>query len=171
MEMVTGAIGSLMPKLWEILKREYKLHTTVKNQARSLALELVSAHAALRKVAEVPPDELDELVRIWVQEVREASYDMEDILDAILVRGEGGHETAEYKYNTNLFKHARENMTKLFNKTARSVIRSPVLSRISGRISRKWQSGMIDTQLTTLWTSLQHHHGLLILALLLCTKK
>ncbi|OEL27964.1 hypothetical protein BAE44_0011017 [Dichanthelium oligosanthes] len=46
-------------------------------------------HAALRKVAQVRPDELDELVLLWARDVREASYDMEDILDTFLVRVEG----------------------------------------------------------------------------------
>ncbi|CAN6293154.1 unnamed protein product [Urochloa humidicola] len=77
MDLVAGAMGSLLPKLCELLKEEYSLHSRAKNQVRSLALELESAHAALRKLAAVPPDQLDEQVRVWAREVREASYDME----------------------------------------------------------------------------------------------
>ncbi|CAD6342907.1 unnamed protein product [Miscanthus lutarioriparius] len=51
MELVTGAMGSLIPKLKDLLKEEYKLQTGVKDQVRSLELELESAHAALHKVA------------------------------------------------------------------------------------------------------------------------
>jgi hypothetical protein len=56
-------------------------------QIESLKNELESAHAALRTVSEVPPEQLDPQVRLWAREVREASYDMEDILDTFLVDG------------------------------------------------------------------------------------
>ncbi|TVU41664.1 hypothetical protein EJB05_15203, partial [Eragrostis curvula] len=87
MELVTGALGSVIPKLWGLVKEEYNLQKGMKEQIESLALELESAHAALRKVAEVPPD--DEQVKIWARIVREASYDMEDAIDTFLVRIRG----------------------------------------------------------------------------------
>lgn len=39
-------------------------------------------------------DQLDDHIKIWARELREASYDMEDILDTFLVRvdGEGGRK-------------------------------------------------------------------------------
>jgi len=43
--------------------------------------------AALRKVAEVPADQLDELVKIWARDVRELSYDIEDAVDTIMLQG------------------------------------------------------------------------------------
>ena len=45
-------------------------------------------HAALCKVAEVPRDQLDEQVRLWAGEVRELSFDMEDVVGKFLVRAE-----------------------------------------------------------------------------------
>ena len=90
MDLVAGALGKLPSKLLELLKDEYKLQSGVKDRIRSLSLELERTHAVLRKVAAVPPDELDELVRLWARDVREASYDMEDILDTFLVRVDGG---------------------------------------------------------------------------------
>ncbi|CAL4990805.1 unnamed protein product [Urochloa decumbens] len=89
MTLVTGAIGSIGPKLLELLKDEYKLQKGLRKQVKFLSDELESVHAALRKVAEVPWDQLDEQVKIWAHQVREASYDMEDVLDTFLVRVEG----------------------------------------------------------------------------------
>ena len=57
MQAVTGAMGSLIPKLWDLAHAEYKLQTGMKEQIESLALDLESAYAALRKVASVPPDQ------------------------------------------------------------------------------------------------------------------
>src|SRR5579883_3225916 len=90
MDLVAGALGKLPSKLLELLKDEYKLQTGVKDQIRHLTRELQSMHAALQKVARVPPDELDKLVLLWARDVREASYDMEDILDTFVVRVDGG---------------------------------------------------------------------------------
>jgi disease resistance protein RPM1 len=89
MDLVTGALGKLPSKLLELLKDEYNLQTGVKDQIKRLTRELESMRAALRKVAKVPPDELDEQVLLWARDVREASYDMEDIIDTFLVRVDG----------------------------------------------------------------------------------
>ena len=58
-DLVTGATGSLISKLGELLKEDYNLQNGVKEQVESLSRELESAHAALRKVGEVPLDQLD----------------------------------------------------------------------------------------------------------------
>jgi len=89
MDLVTGALGKLPSKLLELLKDEYKLQTGVKDQIRRLNPELKSMHAALRKVAMVPPDQLDKPVLQWACDIREASYDLEDIIDTFLVRVHG----------------------------------------------------------------------------------
>jgi len=67
----------------------------VKKKIESLSRELTVVHAVLGKIGDVPPDQLDELVRLWASEVREASYDMEDIVDTFLVRVEDPNEATE----------------------------------------------------------------------------
>jgi disease resistance protein RPM1 len=68
-------------------------------------------HAVLRKVAAVPLDQLDEQVKVWAREVRQASYDMEDILDTFLVRVDGQKEADPSK-----LKHAMKKMGDLLSK-------------------------------------------------------
>jgi disease resistance protein RPM1 len=97
MDVVAGAIGSLVPKLLQLLQDEYKLQKGVRKDLAFLSEELKLIHAALREVAEVPPDQLDETVRLWAREATEASYDMEDVLDTFLVRLDDGHDPASLK--------------------------------------------------------------------------
>nr|CAB3482104.1 unnamed protein product [Digitaria exilis] len=90
MQVVTGAMGSLLPKLGVLLREEYKLQKGVKKDIRFLSRELTMMHAALRKVADVPPDDLDPQLRLWAAQVRELSYDIEDVVDTFLVRVDNG---------------------------------------------------------------------------------
>jgi len=71
--------------------------------------------AALRKVAEVPADQLDELVKIWARDVRELSYDIEDAVDTIMLQGTKHEPTMPFSLRgfidrtINLFKMAVTN--------------------------------------------------------------
>jgi disease resistance protein RPM1 len=105
-------MGSLLPKLGELLKDEYKLQKGVKKDVESLAREMTSMHAALHKVAEVPLDQLDELVRLWGNDVRDLSYHMEDVIDSFMVRVEG----SEPLCNSHGFKGLIKKMVTLFKK-------------------------------------------------------
>ncbi|WVZ96500.1 hypothetical protein U9M48_042132 [Paspalum notatum var. saurae] len=84
--MATGAIENLLPKLFELLREEYGLQKGVREKIGHLSRELEAAQAALTKIGDVPWDELDPQVQLWARDVREASYDMEDIVDEFLVR-------------------------------------------------------------------------------------
>lgn len=112
MDLVTGAISNLIPKLGELLKEEYNLQKGVRKRVEFLQIELESMSTVLRKVAQLMPDQLDEQVRAWAHEVRMVSYDMEDILDTFLVRVEGQEPATLDK-----FKRLLKKMAKLFNKT------------------------------------------------------
>uniref|UniRef100_I1QG17 Rx N-terminal domain-containing protein n=1 Tax=Oryza glaberrima TaxID=4538 RepID=I1QG17_ORYGL len=112
MELVTGVLGSLLPKLGELLKDEYDLQRGTREKIKSLSRELESVHAVLRIVGEVPSEQLDELVKLWARDVRELSYDMEDIVDTFLVRFNDGHEPDDPR----VLRHLCKKMRKLFKK-------------------------------------------------------
>jgi len=122
MDLVTGAIGNLIPKLGELLKEEYKLQNSVRKRVKYLQIELESMRTVLREVAQRMPDQLDEQVKAWAHEVRIVSYDMEDILDTFLVHVEGQEPATSDR-----FKCLLKKMAKLFNKTkARHKIASAI---------------------------------------------
>jgi disease resistance protein RPM1 len=89
MDLATGAMGSLLVKLDDLLTQEYKLQTGVKEDIEYMKRELTSMYSALRKVGDVPRDQLDQQVKSWVDEVRDLSYMMEDIIEKFLVCVEG----------------------------------------------------------------------------------
>ncbi|CAM0948201.1 unnamed protein product [Alopecurus aequalis] len=89
MEFATGALSSLLPKLGELLLEEYNLQKGLKKGIRDLRDELLIIEAALVKVSDVPLDQLDPVVKIWANDVRELSYAIEDSLDSFMVRVEG----------------------------------------------------------------------------------
>ncbi|CAN6335185.1 unnamed protein product [Urochloa humidicola] len=89
MDVATGPLSTLLPKLAQLLKEEYNLHKGARKGIEFLHKELEFMHAALCKVGEVPREQLEELQRIWARDVRELSYDMEDIVDTFMVDVEG----------------------------------------------------------------------------------
>ncbi|KQJ92580.1 probable disease resistance RPP8-like protein 4 isoform X2 [Brachypodium distachyon] len=97
MELATGAMSSLLPKLAELLQKEYNLQTGLKKDVQSLSRELESIEVALAKVAEVPRDQLDKQVRLWARNVKQLTYEMEDIVDSFMVRVEGSEPDADLK--------------------------------------------------------------------------
>ncbi|XBI97784.1 hypothetical protein VPH35_018103 [Triticum aestivum] len=106
-------MGSLLPKLAKLLTEEYNLQQGVREGVESLKKEMKSMHLALCKVAEVPREQLDEQVKHWAGEVRELSFDMEDVVDKFLVHLHEGSEPAE---NSNKLKRLTKKMAGLFTK-------------------------------------------------------
>ncbi|PAN10310.1 hypothetical protein PAHAL_2G086300 [Panicum hallii] len=117
MNIATGAMNTLLPKLAELVVGEYKLQKGVKGEIKELEKELTYISAALRKVSEVPVDQLDEQVKVWARDARELSYDIEDAVDTFMLRGKGreqeGQDTSSLKgligKAANLYKKARNN--------------------------------------------------------------
>ncbi|CAM0885213.1 unnamed protein product [Alopecurus aequalis] len=116
MDIGTGAMGSLLSKLVEVLKEEYKLQDGVKKDVEFLKSELTSIHAALSVVAEVPSDQLDRPIRVWADDVRELSYVMEDAVDSFLVRVEGTDTVAQPADKAKRFKKKISDMRTLLTK-------------------------------------------------------
>ncbi|KAM3391811.1 hypothetical protein ACQJBY_013116 [Aegilops geniculata] len=112
MDLAMGAMGSLLRKLGEVIKDEYKLQKGVTKKVKSFSAELDVMHAALVKVAEVPRDQLDQQVMFWANDVRDLSYDMEDVVDSLLVRVEGCDPNA----NQASFKKLMAKMANVFKK-------------------------------------------------------
>ncbi|XP_040384179.1 disease resistance protein RGA5-like [Oryza brachyantha] len=84
MELITGAAGSLLPKLAILLiSNEHSLQRGARSQARFLRSELESIQAALEEASGVPKRQLDKQFRLWVASVQEMSYDIEDVVDAL----------------------------------------------------------------------------------------
>ena len=86
MEVVLGALPSLLPKLAELLASKYNLQKEVQGGIRFLQAELESMKAALEHISKTPPDQLPDLDKIWARDVRDLSYDIEDNIDTFMVQ-------------------------------------------------------------------------------------
>uniref|UniRef100_A0ACD5WR67 Uncharacterized protein n=1 Tax=Avena sativa TaxID=4498 RepID=A0ACD5WR67_AVESA len=88
MQVVTGAMGSLLPKLGNLLKKEYELQKRVRAEIMFLKAELERMEAALVDISELPIDHQppDTQVMLWARDVRDLSYEVEDSIDKFMVR-------------------------------------------------------------------------------------
>ncbi|KAF8746768.1 hypothetical protein HU200_013329 [Digitaria exilis] len=102
MELAVGAMGTLAPKLLKLLQDEVVAQMGLKREIESLCRELPMMDAALVDVSKVPPEQLSETDKLWAEHARELSYDMEDAVDAFMVRVDR-REPANAA-NTNIFK-------------------------------------------------------------------
>lgn len=93
MEVTTGALPSLLPKLADLLVGEYHLQKEVKWGIRFLQTELETMKAALEDIsAAAPADGIGRVDWVWARDVRELSYDIEDSIDTFLVRCRGSEQ-------------------------------------------------------------------------------
>jgi Ni2+-binding GTPase involved in maturation of urease and hydrogenase len=86
-ELITGAMGTLLPKLGDLITEEYKLQKGIRGEIMFLKTEMESMQAALLKVSEAPIDQPPDIqVKLWAKAVRDLSYDLEDNVDKFMVR-------------------------------------------------------------------------------------
>ena len=95
MELATAALGSLLPKLGTLLSDEYKLQKGVRGEIRFLQAEMESMQAALERVSRLPAHQIDDLNKLWVRDLKELVYDIEDSVDAFKVRVDNDPEQAK----------------------------------------------------------------------------
>uniref|UniRef100_A0A0D9XRY0 AAA+ ATPase domain-containing protein n=1 Tax=Leersia perrieri TaxID=77586 RepID=A0A0D9XRY0_9ORYZ len=89
MELVTTAMGSLLPRLAELLREKYKLHVGIRDRIRMFSNELKNMHDVLHLMSQMPREQLDTPFRLWGHNVRMLSHDLEDIIDTFLIRLRG----------------------------------------------------------------------------------
>jgi hypothetical protein len=75
----SGAMGSLLDKLGKLVTEDYSLDTSIKSDIESLSVDLAKIHLDL--------PELENVVRakFFIDEVRELSYNTEDMIDSFMV--------------------------------------------------------------------------------------
>ncbi|CAN6180535.1 unnamed protein product [Urochloa humidicola] len=93
MEVVAGALPSVIAKLGDLLVGEYNLQKGLKGEVLFLQSELKSMQCAIEKISNTPVDQLDIQDKIWARDLRELSYDIEDSIDTFMVRGKGNGST------------------------------------------------------------------------------
>ena len=86
-ELVVGAMGALLPKLADLVTKEYNLDKRVRGEAMFLKAEMESMQAALIKISEAPIDQPPDIqLVLWAKDVRDLSYDLDDSVSKFMVR-------------------------------------------------------------------------------------
>nr|CAB3492134.1 unnamed protein product [Digitaria exilis] len=93
MEVMTGALPSVITKLGCLLIGEYNLQKRVKGEIRFLQAELESMKGAMEKISNTAPEQLDIQDKIWARDLRDLSYDIEDSIDTFMVHGDGNESS------------------------------------------------------------------------------
>ncbi|WVZ96327.1 hypothetical protein U9M48_041982 [Paspalum notatum var. saurae] len=104
----TGALRAVTVKLATLLGDEFKHLKDVREEIEPLSKELVWMHAFLKKMSE--EENLDDQDKIWMMDVREMSYDIEDSLDDFLVCFDGDESA---KPNNGLLKKCKKLLAKM----------------------------------------------------------
>ncbi|XP_037451132.1 disease resistance protein Pik-1-like [Triticum dicoccoides] len=77
--VATGALKPVLGKLALLLGNEYRTFKAVRKEIKSLTHELAAMDAFLTKMSEVEDPDVQD--KVWMNEVRELSYDIEDAID------------------------------------------------------------------------------------------
>ena len=101
----TGVMNSLLGKLTTLMGDEYRKLKGVRNKVASLHEEFNSMNALLVKLAGM--DELDVQAKMWRDQVRDMSYDIEDCIDDFM------HDLEVKGATTGFLKKTAERLKKL----------------------------------------------------------
>ncbi|KAF7092320.1 hypothetical protein CFC21_094817 [Triticum aestivum] len=77
--VATGVLKPVLEKLATLLGNEYKRFKGVRKEIKSLSHELAAMEAFLFKMSDVEDPDVQD--KVWMNEVRELSYDLEDAID------------------------------------------------------------------------------------------
>ncbi|KAI4979366.1 hypothetical protein ZWY2020_016119 [Hordeum vulgare] len=78
-DVTRGAMGSLLHKLGKLVTEDYNLENSMKREVEYFSQELTRIHLDLPKMGKVDG------LKLWVNEVREMSYKIEDMVDSFMV--------------------------------------------------------------------------------------
>jgi hypothetical protein len=90
MELAEAAVKCLLVKLVSLLKKEYHLQKGVRGQIVFLTRELKGMHDVLEELSEKPAGSVTPFQKRWARSLKELSYDIEDSVDAFMLRVDGG---------------------------------------------------------------------------------
>ncbi|XP_066353229.1 disease resistance protein RGA5-like isoform X2 [Miscanthus floridulus] len=88
--VTTGVMKPLLSKLTKLLEEEYVKLKGVRKQIKFLRDELSAMSATLEMLADA--EELNPQTRKWRDKLRELAYDLEDCIDAFMVRVDHEHD-------------------------------------------------------------------------------
>ncbi|XP_037408294.1 disease resistance protein RGA5-like [Triticum dicoccoides] len=171
MEIAMGAIGPLLPKLGELLIGELTLEKQVRKGIKSLVTELTLMHAALRKVAKVPVDQLEEGVKIWAGNIKDLSYQMEEIIDVFKVHVENGGKPTNSKNRVKkilkkvkrLFKNGKD-LHRISNALEEAVQQAKKLAELRQRYEQEMRDtsvgASVDPRMMALYTDVTELVGI-----------
>ncbi|CAL5027985.1 unnamed protein product [Urochloa decumbens] len=91
----TGVLSPVIGKLAKLLEHKYDRFTGVRREVTSLRGELEHMHAFLQKLSWV--EHPDVQTKLWMTEVKELSYDIEDRVDEFLIRVDGKTDLEGFK--------------------------------------------------------------------------
>lgn len=86
----TGALQPVLGKLATLAGDEYRRLKGIRDDIKSLSRELAAMDAFLQKMSEAEEEPDDPQDKVWMNEVRELSYDAKDNLDDFMARVTAG---------------------------------------------------------------------------------
>lgn len=95
MSAAAGALKAIIVKLATLLGDEFKNMKDVRKEINPLSEELNCIHAFLVEMSN--EDNLSEKEKIWMTDVREMSYDIEDNLDDLIIHINNNDKSAKTK--------------------------------------------------------------------------